>query len=363
MNKNKGIIGIGLIVAIVIGIIVVGGGAYYLGESRVKQEVKSPKNVLPNNENNNLPANNNKQVNVPTTHSSSITILSPNGGEKFATSTTNQQIPITWKSSGIVSQNVAIYVKNISTGNEALSLVASDSGSTNISGIPAGIYKIRICSTNQKNGNFEVSYDPDCATASDYSDNSFTINSAPAKTISTTDWKTYTNTGCGYSFQYPDSWSQLGSQSNAIDRNGVVLSRLVDFMDTASQGIERSDGSNNQIYAPKDNMHIECYTMGTAVYNDELSRYNNSSDIFAQTKKTITVGGQTAIVGEMKNTATISGGEHPGRTVIPSHNMYVFFLHKDQTHSLYFEFDTPLGGNDTVEIANFEKLLTTFKFN
>ena len=32
MNKNKGIIGLGLIVAIVLGIVVVGGGAYYLGK-------------------------------------------------------------------------------------------------------------------------------------------------------------------------------------------------------------------------------------------------------------------------------------------------------------------------------------------
>ena len=33
MNKNKGIIGIGLIIAIVLGIAVVGGGAYYLSKS------------------------------------------------------------------------------------------------------------------------------------------------------------------------------------------------------------------------------------------------------------------------------------------------------------------------------------------
>lgn len=49
MKKNKGIIGLGLIVAIVLGIIVVGGGAYYLGtkknakvlENNISQENKS----------------------------------------------------------------------------------------------------------------------------------------------------------------------------------------------------------------------------------------------------------------------------------------------------------------------------------
>jgi outer membrane murein-binding lipoprotein Lpp len=38
MNKNKGVIGIGLIIAIVLGVAVVGGGAYYLGKGS-NQEV------------------------------------------------------------------------------------------------------------------------------------------------------------------------------------------------------------------------------------------------------------------------------------------------------------------------------------
>ena len=189
-----------------------------------------------------------------------------------------------------------------------------------------------------------------------------TTPASSTTTISTANWKTYINTGCDYSFQYPDSWSQSGNESNAIDRNGVVLSRIVDFIDTASQGVELSDGNNNQIAAAKDHMHVDCYTMGTVNYNDELSRYNNSSDVFVQNKKTINVAGQTAIVGDQKNTATISQGAHPGHTIIPDHRVYAFFLHKDHTRSLYFEFDTPLNGNDAVEVANFEKLLSTFKF-
>ena len=33
MNKNKGFIGIGLILAIILGVAVVGGGAYFFGKS------------------------------------------------------------------------------------------------------------------------------------------------------------------------------------------------------------------------------------------------------------------------------------------------------------------------------------------
>lgn len=181
--------------------------------------------------------------------------------------------------------------------------------------------------------------------------------------ISTNNWKTYTSIGCGYSFQYPNTWSQSGKESSVINLQNTIMGRTVDFIDTASVGIETNDGKSNQIYAPKDNMHVACYTMGTANYNDELARYNNSSDLFSQTKKIITIDGQTAIVGEMKNTATVSSGDHAGRAIIPSHDMYVFFMHKDQTRSLYFKFSTPINSNDTNEIATFEKLLSTFKFN
>lgn len=189
-----------------------------------------------------------------------------------------------------------------------------------------------------------------------------TTPSSPQINISTTNWKTYVNAGCGYSFKYADTWSS-GNESNAVNRQDTIMGRMIDFIDTASRGIETHDGNNNQIYAPKDNMHVECFTMGNAVYSEQLARYNSSSDIFAQNKKTIIVDGQTAIVGEMKNTATVSGGDHPGHTVIPSHDIYVFFMHEDQTHALYFKFSTPLGTGDAAEIAKFEQLLKTFKFN
>lgn len=56
--KNKGFIGLGLILAIVLGIVVVGGGAYYLGKSGSKEEVKVEENNLLNQENKNITATN-----------------------------------------------------------------------------------------------------------------------------------------------------------------------------------------------------------------------------------------------------------------------------------------------------------------
>ena len=177
-----------------------------------------------------------------------------------------------------------------------------------------------------------------------------------------TGFSTYTNTGCGYSFQYPNSWSQLGTESNAVNLQNTIMSRMVDFIDTASQGVDRADGSNNEIYKPTDLMHVECYTMGTAIYNYALSSYNSSSDVFSQNKSTITVAGQTALVGDMQNTATVSSGAHPGHTVIPSHRIYVYFMHQDNTRALFFTFDTPLGISDAAETAAFNQVLASFSF-
>jgi len=50
MNKNKGVIGIGLILVIVLGVAVVGGGAYYWGKNDLKQETKIEKNIPQNDE-------------------------------------------------------------------------------------------------------------------------------------------------------------------------------------------------------------------------------------------------------------------------------------------------------------------------
>lgn len=61
MKNNKGFIGIGLILAIIIGIAVIGGGAYYLGKSA---------NTLPKVEENNLPQENQNVVtNTPAVNS------------------------------------------------------------------------------------------------------------------------------------------------------------------------------------------------------------------------------------------------------------------------------------------------------
>ena len=194
MKNNKGFAPIAIIF-IIIAVLAVGGVAYYTGKS----SKTAPKNIEENsinlsqeNQNNiaNTPVTN---LNI-TTNDLTITepkttpclsttvpwvkVLSPNGGETF----TVEQYPgmlTKWKSCNIETGNVAIGLKNITTGNEKFLLVSPDSGTTNVllpsEFFSSGNYKVVICNTKlDPNATLDVSYINDCSVL-DYSDNSFTI--------------------------------------------------------------------------------------------------------------------------------------------------------------------------------------------
>jgi hypothetical protein len=120
MNKNKGIIGIGLIIAIVFGIVVVSGGTYYFSkgfnntnnentgicgingefcpgtpgyEARIKREKQNQEIVE------------NKQINCDSNSPSTIKVLSPNGGEAY---NPGQKITIKWESCNVDKNSIGI---------------------------------------------------------------------------------------------------------------------------------------------------------------------------------------------------------------------------------------------------------------
>lgn len=208
MNKNKGMIGIGLIVAIILGIIVVGGGAYYFGKNNSKKIVDESSPRLPINESqNNQPVNNNQNLPIVdiqpvkadlecTSNSpSSIKVLSPNGGEAYIA---GQKITVKWSSCN-VSPTLYDIVVALHQNGDWKNVVYLDNATINdgneIFTIPSdvlpGSYKIRVGSSVAK-------------IQQDFSDGLFTINSTAVPT--TTDSKTYSNNDYGFSFNYPSSW-------------------------------------------------------------------------------------------------------------------------------------------------------------
>lgn len=192
MVKNKGFIGLGLIIAIILGIIVVGGGTYYLGKSDTKKEINKQENVTPNNENTGICGNNgefcpgtpgyeerikrekqnqlvvdNQQISNP-----SITVLSPNGGEVYKDT---DKVAIKWKGEGKERVTLSLrffdgewcFIKDLPSNitNYVFTPYENNCGNGRI--INSGKYKVTVIAYDYGG----MSPEPGTAFAGDYSDN------------------------------------------------------------------------------------------------------------------------------------------------------------------------------------------------
>lgn len=240
MNKNKGIIGIGLIIAIILGVIVIGGGAYYLGKSGSKQAINSPENNLLNNQNQNLPVDNNQQVNVPTpiipavstdcTSSSkpSITVLSPNGGEIYQA---GQQITVKWKICNVPANTQLTIGLSMSVASGSHTTSAPVIKNTPNDGSESFILDSSIYDYFGKTNGypFKIYIGSGGPTgAYDESDNSFTINSSetisialPTKYLSSQNWPPVVTTS---SQSY--SCNNIGVAPNT-EGNNITAQRII----------------------------------------------------------------------------------------------------------------------------------------
>lgn len=221
MNKNKGIIGIGLIVAIVLGVAVVGGGAYYLGKSGYKQNNINSQNVPEINQTQNQETKTVEQTkpvvdsskNCTQNSTPSIKVISPNGGEIYKA---GDKINVKWESCNL-SSNIPIQILLVSTIGSWFSSPLSTfelSNDNTMLNTRSAIFTIPDITSSKWTGSKDLKFGnyykiyvsqnvADGIDASDYSDNSFTINSS---SVSTTNWKTYTNSEYGFSFNYPSNW-------------------------------------------------------------------------------------------------------------------------------------------------------------
>jgi hypothetical protein len=232
MNKNKGIIGMGLVVAIVLGIVVVGGGAYYLStsskksaeEAKLVDEITNPKKeVLPllTGEKETVVENNQKIIDK-----SSIKVISPNGGEIYKDS---DKILIKW--GGVIKEDrIAIYskfndggwcfIKDVSSTNTSYTFNPYDYKCPGISKtISSGKYKITLIAYE----NSGLAPEPGTAFAGDfYKDNGSTIDSSDNyftvidSSISTNSPKTYTYKNHGFTIELPKGFVPNEKKDNSI---------------------------------------------------------------------------------------------------------------------------------------------------
>lgn len=204
MNKNKGIIGVGLIIAIVLGIVVVGGGAYYFGVKKNIKIVENNSHEVPAG-----PYGTEADYVAPTpittactsTSVPSIKVLSPNGGETY---TAGQKITVKWSSCNIeANQNVSIDIERMMNANDVGDPVVDFLGKTLNDQIETFIVPDDVGV-----GKFSLTITTDNLAQTDSSNNSFTINSET--TIA--NLKTYTNKEYGIEFQYPSTLTVAENQ-------------------------------------------------------------------------------------------------------------------------------------------------------
>ncbi len=218
MKQNKGIASLSLIVLIVLGVAVVGGGAYYLGKSDSKKEVNNP--VANTDEN--LPSEKNKVLENVTTDNEvndlvkAVTLdMSSELARTYKTAFTNAlKQPVSFNGHYVVtswgcgSGCLSYGIVDKLTG-KVYQAPGDDYGNTaGYSGdeyfdktrwsIDSNLFKAigytSIDTYKFENGKFtKIKSDP------------FTINSA-TKDISTANWKTYSSAEYGFSFKYPSNW-------------------------------------------------------------------------------------------------------------------------------------------------------------
>ncbi len=206
MKQNKGIASLSLIVLIVLGVAVVGGGAYFLGKSDSKKEIVDSQNLLQDNNNQESPVVENRETSKTrkvatecnSNSPSSIKVLSPNGGEVY---TAGQKVEINWSSCNVKN----IYISMSDGGH--------DMGHFSEKSISPTQNSFLWTVPNITGSNYIIGID-DNMSIFDSSDKSFTINSE-TKTVSTANWKTYTNTKYGFELKHPDDWVFSTSFSNA----------------------------------------------------------------------------------------------------------------------------------------------------
>ena len=194
-NKQKGFI-IPLLIGI-IAVLIIGGGVYVYSTKKA-EKVDAPLVI-----DSNLPAT------TTSPNQSSVIILYPKGGETLVK---GQSLGVTWKASPDMADTLINIYITAEIGVCKLGSASSSAGFAQLTlrdtpncFIPTGQQQvISMEAVNHSTGRSIIN------TSSAY----FTIVSPTADQIS--DWKTYTNTQSGFSFQYPQNWSIKKENSDVV---------------------------------------------------------------------------------------------------------------------------------------------------
>lgn len=163
-----------------------------------------------------------------------------------------------------------------------------------------------------------------------------------AKDTLSTNWKTYNST-LGVTFQYPNTWSKYGEENNVVDRLGNIVAIEVNFIDSLT----------TTTLLVSHHLPPE----GKELFRYAVSQYESSQGWYEKGGKLIEIAGNKAV--EAFTIMSVSGR---GTALNPPLRLILIdFLDKQQTGAIQLQFKTPLP-DDNIEVAKFEKLLSTIEF-
>jgi hypothetical protein len=152
----------------------------------------------------------------------------------------------------------------------------------------------------------------------------------------TANWKTYTNSKYGFTFQYPGTW--VMEEDTDIIVSGKVTSRSISFTDTISKTFLLIGYSLYQ---------------GADIYNFYSTNYDSSHS------KRITVDGNDAI--QITTAVNRNGKGKLLNRIDRGKEIDVEFLDKKKTGEFELKFIAHLN-NLTTEIKKFDHLINSFRF-
>lgn len=154
-------------------------------------------------------------------------------------------------------------------------------------------------------------------------------------------WKTYSNENLNLQFKYPPTYKKEDKDIDVTDRNGIITSTVITFLDTLS----KSSFVLEYHFAPN----------GKVIYDFALKNLNLDKN--KEFYKTIKIDGNDAV--QLTKTIRVNG---KGKELTsPLCAIVIDFMDKVKSDCIEFQFQTE-AKNSKIEISNFSKLIESFKF-
>ena len=346
MKNNKGFAPI-LILIIALGVLVVGGGAYFMGKSASPASKNIP-------ENNYKPqADQNSVANTPAVNSNtangSFSILSPKGGDQWVI---GKKYSISLSQGLSSDYHPMLYTLSVANDKGGVGMICPDlitkKGESTFNWVAGELWSActgtNNVSINMSQGQYQILFGEmnlDGTLKRTIKSGWFSLT-APTTTDETLNWKTYTNTQYGFEFKYPEI-SSLGYKYKLaeVKQNQTQYIYSKDWSSVDSVGVSENYKTDDPEYKPSFRVIMINITnsFGSNFKNyveNQLKSYFGSENVSSQY---IDISGDRWVEVDLG---------------IDSEQKLFFIFHNEKIYSMSLDY--------TAKHSELEKITSTFKF-